>query len=70
MNRTYAALLMSLSLAASPLVVNAESTTPDATLEISGKTVAVGVGFTEAKGTLRRARFITKANRTPCKCTA
>ena len=52
MNRTYAAILMSLSLAASPLIANAESTKPDATLEISGNSVAVGVGFTEAKGTL------------------
>lgn len=53
MNRTCAALLMSLSLAASPLIVNAETTKPDATIEISGKTIAVGVGLTEAKGTLR-----------------
>lgn len=43
---------MSLSLAASPLIANAESAKPDATLELSGKTVAVGVGVTEAKGTL------------------
>ena len=53
MNRTFAGILVSLSLAASPLAVNAESTSPDATLELSGKTVAVGVGFTEATGTLR-----------------
>lgn len=52
MNRTVAAILVSLSLAASPLVAHAESTKPDATLEITGKTVAIGVGFTEAKGTL------------------
>ena len=44
---------MFLSFAASPLIVNAETTKPDATIEISGKTIAVGVGFTEAKGTLR-----------------
>lgn len=53
MNRTYAAILMSLSLAASPLIANAESATPDATLELSGKTVGLGVGFTEVTGTLQ-----------------
>ena len=51
MNRTIAALLAS-ALLASPLVVQAEGTNPDATIEISGKTVAVGIGFSEAKGTL------------------
>ena len=53
MNRTFAAMLVSLSLAASPLVADAEGARPDATLEISGKTFAVGVGFTEATGTLQ-----------------
>ena len=53
MNRTFAGILIALSLAALPLAVNAESATPDATIELSGKTVAVGVGFTEATGTLR-----------------
>ena len=52
MNRTFAAIVISLSLAASPLIVKAEGAKPDATLEITGKTVGVGVGFTAATGTL------------------
>jgi len=51
MNRTLAAVLVSVSLAcAAPFAAAAEK--PDATIEVSGDTVAVGVGFTEAKGTL------------------
>jgi hypothetical protein len=53
MNRTVAAVLVSLSLGALPLVANAEGSRPDATLEITGKTFAVGIGFTEATGTLQ-----------------
>ena len=53
MNRIVAAVLVSLSLGALPLVANAEGSRPDATLEITGKTFAVGVGFTEATGTLQ-----------------
>ena len=52
MNRTLTALFVSVSLAL-PLVVRAAGAVPDATIELYGKTVAVGVGFTEAKGTLQ-----------------
>lgn len=51
MNRLLATCLVSFSLAALPLVAAADSK-PDATIDISGNTVAVGVGFTDAKGVL------------------
>ena len=50
MNRTMAAVLLSLSFAVIPAAVSADTPKPDATIEVSGNTV--GVGFTEAKGTL------------------
>jgi hypothetical protein len=52
MNRTLAALLVSASLVCVAPFASAEKAAPDATIELSGKTVAVGVGYTEAKGTL------------------
>ena len=51
MNRLLATCLVSFSLAALPIVAAADSK-PDATIDISGNTVGVGVGFTDAKGTL------------------
>jgi hypothetical protein len=54
MNRTIAALLVSCSLAAWP-IVGAAAPIADATLDISGNTVGVGVGITVAKGTLHYA---------------
>jgi hypothetical protein len=51
MNRLLATCLVSFSLAALPLVA-AAGATPDATIDVAGNTVAVGVGFTDAKGTL------------------
>ena len=54
MNRMLAAFVVSASLAVLPVTAaTAENAKPDATIEFSGSTVAVGVGFTEAKGTLR-----------------
>ena len=51
MNRTLAAVLVSVSFAwVAPLA--AAGRVPDATIEVSGNTVAVGVGYTEARGTL------------------
>lgn len=52
MNRTLAAVLLSLSFAVMAPAMSAETAKPDATIKVSGTTVAVGVGFTEAKGTL------------------
>ena len=51
MNRLFATCLVSFSLAALPIVAAADSK-PDATIDLSGNTVGVGVGFTDAKGTL------------------
>ena len=51
MNRLLATCLVSLSLAALPLVASADAKS-DATIDISGRTVAAGVGFTDAKGTV------------------
>jgi hypothetical protein len=51
MNRILATCLVSFSLAALPLVASADAK-PDATIDISGSTVGVGVGFTDAKGTV------------------
>ena len=51
MNNVLAACLVSISLAALPIVAAADSK-PDGTIDISGNAVAVGVGFTDAKGTL------------------
>ena len=51
MTRFLATVLVSLSLAALPLVAAADAR-PDATIDISGTTVAAGVGFTDAKGTV------------------
>jgi hypothetical protein len=51
MNRLLATCLVSFSLAALPIVAAADSK-PDATIDISGKPVGLGVGFTDAKGTL------------------
>jgi hypothetical protein len=52
MSRTVAAVLLSLSLAVVPAAVIADTPKPDATIEVSGSSVGVGVGFTEAKGTI------------------
>jgi hypothetical protein len=53
MNRMFAAFIVSCSLAVLPLTAAAaEDAKPDATIDFSGSTVALGVGFTEAKGTL------------------
>ena len=53
MNRMLAAVVVFCSLAVLPLVgMAAEGTKPDATIDIAGNTGGVGVGFTEAKGTL------------------
>ena len=53
MNRMLAAVLVSCSLAVLPFAgAAAEGTKPDATIDIAGNTGGVGVGFTEAKGTL------------------
>jgi hypothetical protein len=45
-------MLLSLALASAPLIASAEGTAPDATIDIRGTTVAAGVGYTEAQGTL------------------
>lgn len=62
MNRLLAACLVSFSLAALPLVAAADSK-PDATIDISGNTVGVGVGFTDAKGALHYEGRRTRASR-------
>jgi len=51
MKRILATCLVSFSLAALPLVASADAKS-DATIDISGRTVAAGVGFTDAKGTV------------------
>ena len=51
MNRILATCLVSFSLAALPVVASADAKS-DATIDISGRTVAAGVGFTDAKGTV------------------
>lgn len=52
MKRFFATCLVSILFAAIPVVATAGAQ-PDATIEFSGNTVGVGVGFTDAKGTLR-----------------
>jgi len=51
MNRLLATCLVSFSLVALPIVALADSK-PDATVDVSGNSVGVGVGFTDVKGTL------------------
>jgi len=51
MNRILSSIIISVSLAI-PLLAAADDSTPDATIEISGKTVAAGVGYTQGSGTL------------------
>ena len=51
MNRILAAIFVFATLALAPLLSNAADT-PDATLDISGTRVAVGVGIVQASGTL------------------
>jgi|SRR6516225_9698700 hypothetical protein len=53
MNRILSSFIVSVSLASAPLLAAAEDSKPDATIEISGKTVAAGVGYTQGSGTLR-----------------
>jgi hypothetical protein len=52
MNRILSSIIVSLSLASAPLLAAADDAKPDATIEISGKTVAAGVGYTQGNGTL------------------
>ena len=52
MNRTLLAILVSIPLACAPLIAGAQSGPADATLDISSKSVAVGVGYTQGKDTL------------------
>jgi hypothetical protein len=52
MNRILLPVIVSVSIASAPLLVAAADTKPDATMEISGKTVAAGVGYTQGSGTL------------------
>ncbi|MFO1324507.1 MAG: hypothetical protein U1F15_10610 [Burkholderiales bacterium] len=52
MNKTLSALLLSMCVAVIQPALGAETGKPDATIEVAGSSVGVGVGFTEAKGTL------------------
>jgi hypothetical protein len=51
MNRILATILVFATLSLAPLLSNAAGT-PEATLDISGNRVAVGVGYVQASGTL------------------
>jgi len=53
MNRFASIALVALSVFAAPLLVCAAGDRPDATISLSGRTVAVGVGFSHANGTLQ-----------------
>ena len=52
MRRAAVALVAIVSVAVLPSVTLAKSTRPDATVSLSGKSVAAGVGFSWGKGTL------------------
>ena len=52
MRRAAVALVAIVSVAVLPSVTVAKSTRPDATVSLSGKSVAAGVGFSWGKGTL------------------
>ena len=52
MNRVISAAVVAASILAMPAMAIAASDTPDATIELSGGTVAAGVGYSWAKGTL------------------
>jgi hypothetical protein len=53
MRRTILSLLAIVSVAILPSFVLAKSSHPDATVSLSGKSVAAGVGYSWGKGTLR-----------------
>jgi len=53
MKRFASITLFALAAIAAPLIVSAADDKPDATISLSGKTVAVGVGFSQASGTLQ-----------------
>ena len=55
MNRHLSAVLVAATFVAAPLLAAAANSKPDATIEFSGKTVAVGIGDTQARGTLHFA---------------
>ena len=52
MKRLVPAILIGICLANAPLLANAEGKTPDATIDVSGSSVAAGIGFTQTKGTV------------------
>lgn len=52
MNRFASIAFVAASLFAAPLIASAADETPDATIRLSGKSVAVGVGYSHATGTL------------------
>jgi len=51
MNRILSTIVISVSLAVAPLLAHAAGT-PDATIDISGDKTAVGIGYTQMRGTL------------------
>ena len=53
MKRYASITLFALSVFSAPLVASAADDTPDATISLSGKTVAVGVSYSQASGTLQ-----------------
>ena len=53
MNRFASIALVAASVFAAPLIASAADETPDATIRLSGKSVAVGVGYSHATGTLQ-----------------
>lgn len=52
MNRILSTTIVFVSFACAPLLGNAQDIKPDATIDISGDNVALGVGYTTANGTL------------------
>ena len=53
MKRFASIALFAVSVLATPLLASAAGDKPDATISLSGKTIAVGVGYSDAKGTLQ-----------------
>jgi len=52
MKRLLSSVLVAATLVTAPLLATAADSRPDATIDISGNTVAVGVGYSKAHGTL------------------
>jgi len=52
MQRLVPAILIGICLANAPLLASAEGKSPDATIDVSGSSVAAGIGFTQTKGTV------------------